>query len=460
MIEGIYACCTGILEVAIQFLAFGKLVGKKAAPLKLLCFIGFGCIAVGLPIFATLKVFFFLVVLIAGGVVVWETDYKRAVLHGVVTVAIMQLCFGIVNSVSTMLAPYLYPLAPALSGRVLMVGGTVAALGLSCLCYAAVCKCLGQETADEKQSLLAVLAPLLMVLIASGYIDHAIYGNVVTVDDNARADFLGDGSILLVQAVGIISVLCMMHAYRKLAAGACLDARLAMLAQKAHFQKRYVMQAEAHCDSTRALRHDIKNHLSVVRGLLKKGDVGRAESYLGKMDEAAAHMAFPFQTGSPALDALLEDKSALAGRRGIVFEGALKLPSPCFVDEMDLVTILANALDNAIDACGKLPAGAERVVRLSSRVQGELLWLEVENSWPEVENSICQEGNEWSEWQACGESDERGKRHGRCIRQGTGLSNIKAAAGRYGGRVEIRVTDRVFCLNVLLFIPRQRSSTS
>ncbi len=441
MIDGIYGGCTSFLEVLIQFLFLEKLAGRKAAPLQLVCFIVFGCIVAKLPVSEALKAFFFLLVLIAGSVVILKMDRKRAVLHGVVAAEVMQLCFGIVNSASALGAPYLYPLAPAVWGRVFMIGGTLVALGLSCLCYAAVCKCVKQESAAGKQYVLMSLAPLLMVLTASSYISYELYGNVVTIDTDVRADLLGDGSILLVQAAGIISVLCVMYAYRKLTSQFCLDAKLAMLVQKANFQEQYVAQAQAHYDSTRALRHDIRNHLSVVKGLLSKGRVDQAKAYLGRLDEAAGQMAFPFRTGNPALDVLLENKFVLARRKGIVMEGFLKLPNPCFADEVDLCVIVANALDNAIDACGKMPAGMERVIRLSSRMQGEFLWIG-------IENSFCQEGH------------GQGKSHGGRIRQGTGLSNIKEAASRCGGKVDLRITDNMVCFSVMLLISQQPARIS
>lgn len=433
MIEGIYNGCSILLEVLIQFLFFNKLAGKKAALLQIVCFVVFGCIVAGLSVSAVLKAFFFLLALIAGGVVLLRMDYKCATLYGVVTTEVMQLCFGIVNSTSAVLAPYLYPLAPVVLGRVFMIGGTAGALGLSCLCYTAICKCLKRESEDGKQYVLTMLAPLLLVLMASGYINYMFYGNVVTID--TKSDFLGTGFILLVQTAGIISVFCVMYAYQKLTAWFSLDMRLAMLKQKAYVQEQYIMQAQSHYDSTKALRHDIRNHLLVVGGLLKKGNVEKAKAYIGKLDEAAAYMAFPFRTGSPVLDALLENKFALAKRKGIFLEGFLKLPSACFAAEMDLVIILANALDNAIDASEKMPSGAERVISFSSRIQGEFLWIG-------IENRIYHD------------------RHTCCFQQGTGLSNIKEAAGRCGGKINIEITDCLFCLNVMLPISQQPACIS
>ena len=50
---------------------------------------------------------------------------------------------------------------------------------------------------------------------------------------------------------------------------------------------------------------------------------------------------------------------------------------------------------------------------------------------------------------------ENGSRGGESVRQGTGLSNIKAVAEKYHGAISIKAGDGAFVLNVLLIIPQQ-----
>ena len=55
-----------------------------------------------------------------------------------------------------------------------------------------------------------------------------------------------------------------------------LRSSLASLEQETNAQRTYVEQARMRYGQTRAFRHDIKNHLSVLDGLLRSGQAERA----------------------------------------------------------------------------------------------------------------------------------------------------------------------------------------
>ena len=61
-------------------------------------------------------------------------------------------------------------------------------------------------------------------------------------------------------------------------------------------------------------------------------------------------------------------------------------PYPCSLRDNDLCIILSNALDNAIHACREIGGMAERYIRVSRRIQGDFLLIEIENRF-HVENS-------------------------------------------------------------------------
>ena len=111
---------------------------------------------------------------------------------------------------------------------------------------------------------------------------------------------------------------------------------------------------------------------------------------------------------------------------GIDVDCSLLLPYPCTVRDIDFGIILSNALDNAIHACRDVGGGAEKYIRVSGRIQGDFVLMEVENSF-------------------CGKGPAG---------RGTGLSNIKAVAEKYQGAMSIKTQGTSFSLSVLLVIPR------
>lgn len=119
-------------------------------------------------------------------------------------------------------------------------------------------------------------------------------------------------------------------------------------------------------------------------------------------------------------------KLGVAADCGMQVSCSLRLPCPCRISDMDLCIVLSNALDNAIQACREA-GGAGQYIAVRGRVQGEIILLEVENSY----------------------NGEAG------ITEGRGLSNIRAVAEKYQGKFHLKVGEGSFCLSVLLVIPQQ-----
>ena len=89
-------------------------------------------------------------------------------------------------------------------------------------------------------------------------------------------------------------------------------------------------------------------------------------------------------------------------------------------------------MDNAISACSRIDKGKQKYIHMTGKVQGDFLLMEIENSYS-------------------------GRR---MIRSGTGLTNIRAAVGKYHGAVGIRTEGEKFMLSILVIIPQQSESIS
>ncbi|MDE6675535.1 MAG: ATP-binding protein, partial [Acetatifactor sp.] len=148
--------------------------------------------------------------------------------------------------------------------------------------------------------------------------------------------------------------------------------------------------------------------------------------YLEDLEKDRAQTDFPCATNNPVLDMLIGSKLGVAADCGMQASCSLKLPCPCGISDMDFCIVLSNALDNAIQAC-RDAGGAGQYIAVKGRVQGEIILLEVENSY----------------------NGETG------ITEGRGLSNIRAVAEKYQGKLHLEAREGSFCLSVLLVIPQQ-----
>jgi len=351
-------------------------------------------------------------------------------------VYIAQLAFGLVDSVSA-------PLFPHFLGRPLLYLLVAAAVAVSFLicggCYLAVLKllsleagapapyCPGQQCAAVRlenggDCLGLLLLPVLFCCASELYILNTAY--TAGAADFAPAEPGKHLLLLLVQLAGLAALFCTLYAYRRIRRGFQAQAEMSALRQAARAQKAYIDEARLRYAQTRAFRHDIKNHLSVLAGLLQNGELAAGQAYLQKLDSAAAALSFPYQTGNPVVDILLAEKLGLAAAQGIKADVELVLPEPCAVEDFDWCVIFANALDNALNAC-RLIEG-ERLISITGSRQGDFYMLEFVNTCaPEAPAQDAPPA-------------------------GVGLANIRTAAEKYHGAALAEKAGGQFALHVLL----------
>lgn len=245
----------------------------------------------------------------------------EALIASILAVYISQLSFGILNSLESVVFPNLIG-KPFL--YVLLVLATLAALFLCAGCYRAVLQVLSPEQERRMPYLGLLLFPGLFFFAAELYIIYTSYSVVPLVLSTAE---VGKHFLLLaLQGMGLAALLSTLYAYRGICRGFQTRAELISLTQAARAQEVYLTEARMRYERTRAFRHDIQNHLSVLDALLCGGQWKEARAYLGKLKAASASLSFPCRTGNPVVDILLGEKLGLARAEGILPEISLVLP--------------------------------------------------------------------------------------------------------------------------------------
>lgn len=400
----------GVLQLSFS----GHFTGKKAAaPLfAFYLFLLYSVFAFNSDIFAVMTM---LMALYGMNRLFLHNSPAASCVTTVISVYVAQLSFGIMSPIEVLLLPELA--GRVLTMRLLVWLATLLSVALCLFCYWIIAKyfSLGDNLEPYVWML---LPPILFFLAVEFYILYILYGNVTTIPSDR--DMGRQLMLLALQALGLGALFCALFAYKRTCDGFRAQAALSSLAQETHAQRTYVAQAQMRYEQTRSFRHDIKNHLSVLDGLLKSGLVAQAQSYLQKLDTVAGKLSFPVCTGNPVVDILLGDKLDLAKSMGARVELALELPNPCGVEDWDLCVIFANALDNAIQACTQ--SNDPKWIHITGERQGDFYMLEFENPCSFVSDPVM----------------------------GTGLSNVKAVAEKYGGAMTIDTAHSIFKLNVLL----------
>ena len=130
--------------------------------------------------------------------------------------------------------------------------------------------------------------------------------------------------------------------------------------------------------AVRALRHDIANHLSTARALARE-DRDRAADYLDSLTERFRRASAADLCDNRVAAAVLSAKAARAEAEGTAFRADALLPEPVGLEDTDLMSVLSNLLDNALDAAREAP---EPRVEVTLRRQAGVVALRVTNTIP------------------------------------------------------------------------------
>ena len=227
-------------------------------------------------------------------------------------------------------------------------------------------------------------------------------------------------------------------------------------------QSYYVVMEEQHF-AIRRLKHDLANHLAVAVTLPE----AQREAYIKSLMEDSAFSRSLRYCADPVVNAVLTVKEEQMKRFSVRLEVQIDILQELPFEKTDICALFSNALDNAVEACRRLPE-AQRYVRVKSRARKGLFCLEVTNPVEVVEN---RQSPQTGTARIC---DDNGGAHvfvedrveGRWERgkdrlppttkadkenHGFGLRSMKEIAERNHGAMEIRAEGERF--EVFLYMP-------
>ncbi|MDO4269333.1 MAG: GHKL domain-containing protein [Eubacteriales bacterium] len=183
----------------------------------------------------------------------------------------------------------------------------------------------------------------------------------------------------------------------------------------------------------RALRHDLRNHLAALSGLLAEGETGKARAYLEELSQSPALHGGRRFCENETVNAVLASKAVDMERAGLTADFGVSLPEGLPVSDPDLCALFGNALDNAIEAASRAD---DKRVAVRARADKGLLMLRVQNAYAGRRQPSAP--GRFSTTKA----DKAA--------HGFGLAGMREIAVRHGGTLEANADDGRFELLVCL----------
>ncbi len=120
--------------------------------------------------------------------------------------------------------------------------------------------------------------------------------------------------------------------------------------------------------------HDAKNHLAAIQSLSEDPQI---RGYVDKLSSELENYSQSCHSGNKLLDVILNRYVLECQQRGLNFEYNVKVCNLREVEDMDLVTILGNLMDNAIEAAEK---SQKKTVYLETSLRNAYRVIVIQNS--------------------------------------------------------------------------------
>lgn len=158
-----------------------------------------------------------------------------------------------------------------------------------------------------------------------------------------------------------------------------LQTENAMLLELETLSKKHIKDMEIMMEKNRIQTHDMKHHLLILceYGQEKKWDI--LMLYLNELSDDILVSQKAVWTQIGILDTLLEQKKAKADSKGIEFRIRADRIGELPFSDMEICTLFSNLLDNAIEACEKIP-NDKRWIQLNILRKSGMLYITISNS--------------------------------------------------------------------------------
>ena len=149
----------------------------------------------------------------------------------------------------------------------------------------------------------------------------------------------------------LIFIICiiLIYIFNKMVNVMSENARQKILIKQSEYYEKKIEADRKNINDTRKIKHDMKNHMYAIKNMAKnnmsKDIITYTNDILGKIEGEKVYI----NTGNYLIDGILNVKFEEVKNQGIDFKYDVKIPEGIKLPEFEVITILGNLLDNAIE---------------------------------------------------------------------------------------------------------------
>ena len=155
------------------------------------------------------------------------------------------------------------------------------------------------------------------------------------------------------------------------------EQKFRMLQQQIAIQTENYQSLKESYKLQRKATHEFQRHMRVIRGLLDQAEYDTVQDYVRRLQNDRALKIFSINSKNTVIDVVLNQKYQIALENGIKMHIKVNNLSSVALNSNDLVVLLSNLLDNAIEACMKKPNKKEIVCSI---LKEDALYISIRNT--------------------------------------------------------------------------------
>lgn len=128
-------------------------------------------------------------------------------------------------------------------------------------------------------------------------------------------------------------------------------------------------------------RHDMRHHLSLVKGYLSDGEMQKAEEYLTQTQVDIDAITPVRYCENNTVNLIISSFAGKAKEKGVDMSIDVNLPQQLSIPETELCALLSNGLENAISAASQMKEASLRTVSLNCKISENRLLIYIENNY-------------------------------------------------------------------------------